>query len=244
MYAAQKTQIAGRRRAAARIRARKRNQRTAGYLGIEKKFYDTSLAMTALTAPSDASGGEHNPSATIALNTVVQGDGESNRDGKQITMKSLYLKGVIDVQSQVNQTVPENATEVMIAIVLDTQTNGAILASENVFTNPSASTPLAPQVFRNLKYSKRFQVLKRIQMTLPQPVAVWDGTNIEQYGYQIPWECYIDLDKLGKNSIVNYSNTTETIANITDNSINLIAYANNTSTAPRISYNARLRFVG
>ncbi len=53
---------------------RGRNIRTAGFTGIELKFYDTFLIAGSLTSPTDATGGEHNPSATISLNTVTQDD--------------------------------------------------------------------------------------------------------------------------------------------------------------------------
>ncbi len=37
---------------------RRRNTATMGFLGIEKKFYDTALVSSALTAPADSTGGE------------------------------------------------------------------------------------------------------------------------------------------------------------------------------------------
>ncbi len=216
------------------------NNRTGGFMGIELKFYDTSLSASALTAPGDATGGEHDPSATVLLNTVVQGTGEEQRDGKQIVMKSVGIRGHINVPVQANQTATDVAPVVLVALVLDTQTNGATIASENVFKNKSASGSQATNVFRNLQFSKRFRVLKRVLLTLEQPTIVWDGTNLEQGGYNTPFEIFANL----KDQLVNYSSTTETVANITDNSLHVIAYCNSNSSAPTISYNARLRFVG
>ncbi len=220
-------------------RPRRLNARTGGFLGIELKFYDTSLISSALTGPTDASGGEKNPSATISLNTVVQGDGESQRDGRQITMKSIHLKGIIDVPVQANQTVTDTASDVFIALVQDKQTNGALLNSEDVFTNPGADARTATSPFKNLQFQRRFRILAVKKLRLPQPTVVWDGTNVEQGGYQIPWEIYKSFS-IG----VNYSATTETIANITDNGLNVIAYTSNSTAAPTLSYNSRLRFVG
>ena len=120
-------------------RRRSKNYRIGGFLGIEHKFYDTSLVAAALTAPGDASGGEHNPSATICLNSVVQGNGESQRDGRNIVQKSLFIEGCIEVPAQINQTLLDTACNVMIAIVWDKQTNGALLSSESVFSNLSGS---------------------------------------------------------------------------------------------------------
>ncbi len=214
------------------------NPRIGGFLGIELKFYDQSAGEN-LTAPTDASGGEENPSATITLNTVIQGDGESNRDGRQIVMKKISVVGCVRQALQTNQTATENAPLVLIALVHDTQTNGALLNSENVFVNPSADAELATKPFRNLQFIKRFRVLKRLQLKLQQPTVVWDGTNIEQGGLFTPFKMHVPL-----NIPVNYSGTSETIANTVDNSLHIIAYCNDTSTVPRLLYNSRLRFVG
>ncbi len=222
-------------------RKRKRNIRTAGFLGIEKKFYDTSLVGGALTAPTDVSGGEHNPSATICLNSVTQGDGESQRDGRQIAMKSVHLKGQIRAAKQANQIASDQAGTYFIAVVQDTQTNGALLNSEDVFVNPAANANTATSLWRNLQFEKRFRVLWKKRGALRDPNMVWDGTNIEQGGYEVPFEANLAL----RDMKVNYSGTTETIANITDNSLSVVAFAGSSvDLAPLLDYNARLRFVG
>ncbi len=216
-----------------------RNLRTGGFLGVELKFYDNKLVDSALTAPTDASGGEQDPSATVMLNTVVQGDGESNRDGRQIMMKSISLNGVIEVPVQVNQTAGDVACVVFLALVMDKQTNGATINSEDVYTNKGANAAVAASPYRNLQQSQRFRVLRTLQITLPQPRLVWDGTNVEQSGFTIPWRMDAPL-----NISTLFKGTTETVANIVDNSLHLIGYCSDTGLAPQISYNSRLRFVG
>ena len=57
----------------ASAKQRRQNLRTAGFLGIEKKFYDTSLVDAALTAPTDCTGGEHDPSATSMISAPAGG---------------------------------------------------------------------------------------------------------------------------------------------------------------------------
>ncbi len=219
----------------------KRNQRTAGFLGIELKFYDTSLVASGLLAPTDSAGGEHDPSATILLNTVIRGDSEQNRDGKQISMRSISIVGTVSVAKQANQTVSDEAPHVMIALVLDTQTNGATVNSEDVYKNQSANAALAASPLRNLLFAKRFRVLKTVKMDLPQAEMTYDGTNIEINGYHVGWEMHADLNGMK----VNYnSGTTESVANIIDNSLHIIAFCSSQNLGPDINYNARLRFVG
>ncbi len=214
------------------------NKRIGGYLGIEKKFYDTSLSAAALLAST--AGGEHNPSATIALNTVVQGDGESNRDGRQIAMDSITIHGIVHVASAINQTVVDASTYAYIALVQDQQTNGAILTSEEVFENPSAVAGLSPMSFRNLQFIQRFKVLVWKRINLQQQQVSYDGTNLEKGGFVKPFTLHANLHGIK----VNYTASTETIANIADNSLNIVAFVGAVATTPLLSYNSRLRFYG
>lgn len=222
-------------------RRRRPNSRTAGFLGIETKFYDTSLVGSTLTGPTDASGGEHNPSATIALNTVVQGDGEQNRDGRKMVMKSIYVSGVVRSLPLANHTVVEPNHIIVISLVLDTQTNGALLSSENVFTNPSGNQLTVTQHFRNLQYIQRFKVLKTIKLVLDNQVTQYDGTNIEVGQRVTPFSMFAKLSDIP----VNFTGTSENIANIVDNSLHVVAYVYEAgSGSATLTYNARLRFVG
>lgn len=219
---------------------RRQNLRTGGFTGIEKKFYDVALVQTALTSPTDATGGEVNPSGSVGLNTVAQGDGESNRDGRKMFMQSIHLNGVIEQPAQTNQTAADTSPDVFIALVLDTQANSAFANSEDVYKNQAGNAALAASPYRNLEYVSRFRVLAWKRMRLRQPTVVYDGTNVEQGGTKTPFSFNVNL----KGMPVTFKGTTADIANITDNALNLIAYTNDTSTAPTISYNSRLRFTG
>lgn len=78
-----------------------KNARTGGLLGVETKYFDISLILTALTTPTDASGGEIDPATILCLNGVPQGDTASSRDGFKIAMKSIQIEGRIAAQRQV-----------------------------------------------------------------------------------------------------------------------------------------------
>ncbi len=213
------------------------NKRTGGYMGIELKFYD-SASSGALVAPTDAAGGELDP-GTDGLSTIAQGDGEQNRDGRQVYLKKVSVKGVIEVPVQTNATALDVSPTVYVALVLDKQTNGAQLNSEDVFTNPGGAANLACAPFRNLQYTKRFRVLKTVTIQIPQLEPSYDGTNIEISGCNVPFEMHKDL-----NLETNYSGTTAVIANSVDHSIHVIAYTSSTTFAPTLNYNSRVRFVG
>ena len=131
------------RSASVRRTARRRSVSTHGFLGIERKFYDTSLPIddagapqpTQLKAPTGAAGGEYDPSTTSMISTPAQGDSEQNRDGKRINILSLEIEGVITTQAKEGQAAPPGDSSVFIAIVLDKQTNGAQMNSEDCFLN-------------------------------------------------------------------------------------------------------------
>jgi len=214
------------------------NVRTGGFLGIELKYVDSALVSSALTAPTDASGGEKDPATLLALNAIAQGDGEQQRDGKQVCIKSVYVSGVVDVPVQANLTAGTVDPLVYVALVLDKQTNGAQLNSEDVFVNPGASAVTAASPLRNLQYTSRFQVLDSVLLHPPARQLSYDGTNIESSGTRMPF-------KLSNTSdiIANYIATGAVIAAIQDHSLHVIAYTSS-ATGATISYNARVRFVG
>lgn len=221
------------------------NRRTGGFIGMEKKFFNASRTIP-LTAPTDATGGECDPTTLLCLNCPAQGDGEQNRDGRQIGMDAIYIKGMISMASQANQTATDTLPHIMIALVLDTQTNGAQLNSEDVYENPSGFATLASQPFRNLENNQRFKVLQTVSIE-PKDIAsaiqpVYDGTNIEQQGVTVPFTMYKKLNGMKVNFLT--GQTTSVISAIADNSLHIVAYTSNTSLAPALLYNSRLRFVG
>lgn len=209
------------------------------FLEPELKFYDTSLVGDTLLAGSAANNGEHDPAAVDCISAPAQGDGESERDGKKCIVTSATVQGYINIPAQANQTAGDASCEVMVCLVRDSQTNGAQYNSEEVFTNPGASTATGTSVLRNLKYSSRFSVLKTIRLQFDQPNMAYDGTNVEQGGCQKSFSLYSAMKMP-----VNFTSTSAGVAGVMDNSLHVLAFTNNTDLAPTISYNARVRFLG
>lgn len=215
------------------------NLRTGGFLGQELKYFDTSLAASAMVAPTDAAGGEHDPATLLTLFCPTQGTGATNRDGRRAVMKSIQISGNLRSAPQINQAAIDLAGDYYVALVLDKQTNAAQMNSEDVFANPSASAVLAAAPLRDLERSTRFQVLKQWKGRFPQPVAVYDGTNIEVGGWELPFTYYSKLN-IGVEFVANGG----TVADIQDNSLHLVAYCTNTGLAATVNYNCRIRYVG
>lgn len=219
---------------------RSRNIRTAGFLGVEKKFYDTSFTDAAISAATDATGAEMDPTAGQgALSVPAQGDTASSRDGKKILMKYLEIKGQITMGNQSAQSAADPGVSAFLAIVLDTQTNGAQLNSEDVFSNTGAQATTNATPLRNLLFGPRFKVLKSDTFIFDTPNMAGTAGAFLQPGRVQTFSWYIPL----KNIPVNFNaGTTASVANVIDNSLHVIAYCN--VAIVTLSYNARLRFIG
>lgn len=222
--------------AAARMVA---NAATVGFLGIEKKFYDTYLDATAIGAAVALTGGMYDPSATSMVSTPAQGDGEQNRDGKRCVIDSLIIKGHISNDGSTGDAV-EGATKVFVAIVLDTQSNVAQMASEACFKNTSGVASLNVSPCKNLLSGNRFRILKSQVFDLTPHGAFGAGATYGANGIQREFDWYIPF----KGGLpVNFNaGTTSSIANVVDNSLHVVAFA--TLTGAKIAYNARIRFQG
>ncbi len=222
---------------------RRGNPRTAGFLGIELKFLDCAFNGVVLTAPTDATGGELQPSTgcTNALSVPAQGVGEQQRDGRAFTLKSMYINGVIDWVALPDQADATEPPGVFIALVLDTQTNAAAINSEDVFDNPGTSAQTAITPLRNLENSKRFRVVDSVYLEAPQVASQTDGASTASY---IPWgKCRFKLAWSGEIRC-DTKGTTADVASVTDNSFHLIGYSSTTNFTPSLFALSRARFVG
>lgn len=225
----------------ARVARAQMNAVTAGFLGIEKKFYDTALAVTAILNPTDATGGELDPSATSMISTPAVGDGEQNRDGKRIVIDSVHVRGTINRPPVENSIDPPVADKVFLALVLDTQSNGAQMNSEDCFKNLSGSVYGAIEPMRNLLFGSRFRVLRSDVFDLDPRTCSAEGDNLHSVGGVTQcFDWFVPLNALP----VNFNaGTTSSIANVVDDSLHMIGYSIGGGNCT-LTYNARIRFQG
>ncbi len=228
----------GRRR---RVR-RRLNKRTGGFLGTELKHYDTSIAAVAIVNSSAMTAAEIDPTGTIkCLTAPAQGASEQNRLGRKITLKSIQINGVIDRTGLIGSAgVIASSAVIQISLILDTQTNGATLNSEDVFHNPGNTGNLCASGLRDMEQIQRFKVLKTWKILLPHSDGFWDGTNIIRDSVHRRFHCYKKL-----NIPVTFKlSATEGVAQVVDNSLHMIAYKSDPVNPVLIEYNCRVRFVG
>lgn len=229
-----------------RVRARTYqalNQRTGGLLGIEKKFLDCTAASVAIVSSGTMTGGviALGSGCTGCISAPAQGDTSSSRDGNKVVICEANVIGSISVAAQANQTAADTSCIVLLALVQDMQTNGVTLDTTQVFSNPTTSALSCADPFRNMSYTSRFKILKMKKITLRIPSITWDGTDLEQSGFHtnfhMKWKGQMPVT-------FTTASTTADVANVTDNSINVVAFCTNTSLAPLLTFNARTRFYG
>lgn len=222
---------------------RRRNYRSAGFLGIETKYLDVYGVNVAVPSPANSAGAEMQPTGgcTQCLSAPSQGDGPQQRDGRAIQFKSIFINGFLStdpLEDQANVAIPQ---EVFVALVMDTQANGATVTSQQVFTNPAANANANGFLLRNMEYSSRYKVLDHCTVNLGPATAGTDGanTNSVQQGaksFQLKWR--------GEVPIKFTSGNTADVINVENVAFHLLAFGTVPSWDTYLTFNSRMRFRG
>lgn len=231
------------------------NAATQGFLGIEKKFLDMARTEIAIGAAAALTGGEYDPSSISGpaggsggcigcLSCPAEGDSEQQRDGKKFVIDSLILKGFVNNAGTATSAI-EDASKVFVAVVLDTQTNGAQMNSEDCFKNLSGVALLNANPTKNLLSGNRFRILKSQVFDLTPHGIMTAGANYAANSVRREIDWYIPfkggLPVRLKDGDANSGKNAD-VANVVDNSLHVIAFATVAGTS--LAYNARIRFQG
>lgn len=161
--------------------------RTGGYYGRysgaggEKKFFDTNIG-------SDVTVTAALLRTNLAI--IAEGNGESNRIGRKVTVKNIHVQGIVAL----NSATSSNATSdiVYCMIVLDKQTNGSLFNATDLLDTDGFTS------FRNLANSHRFKVLKKIVMDFSAGGGVESGVghaySENLTSFSINHKCSIDIE--------------------------------------------------
>jgi len=214
------------------------NNRTSGFEGITSKFWDTSFSFTTLPVSLNAADGN-----TGCISTVERGDGPNKRIGRAFRITRVELHGSFCQLAFNSLASGPYGSTAYVAVVQDTQTNGAACLSQEIFKNILGSetgdgSATQTCLHLNLLNEPRFRILAERHIDFPPPPISWNGTNITAAGdYRV---FQIDLDT---NINVHCTDGSgPSIANIVDNSLHVIAFANS-SIGVGLAYNCRIRFV-
>lgn len=212
------------------------NKRVGGFGGLELKFLDASVVSAGLV--SVQAGAEIDPTGLLCLNSMAQGDSESERLGRHIRMKSIQIRFHIVSPIVANAAVLQDDKVVFIALVLDKQTNAAQMNSEDVYENQGTSGQFSTMPLRDMEHTDRFRILwtKRVILKTSQAYVNDGANNFDRAGVVRKVDCFVNL----RNMKVLFKGTTGTVANIMDNSLHVIAFTN--ESIVNISYQSRLRY--
>lgn len=217
---------------------------------MEHKYLDLSRIDLAIPISNNGTGLEVDPATQQCLNAINAGDSAQEREGKQVTMLSIQLSGLVRFPGEEGGgTTPHSAQNVFISLVWDKHTNRAQLNSEDVYSNLTGSTLGCAIPVRNPNDPKRYKVLKTWRLDaiqqnlLKEQLGVADGyTWNEQL---TAFECFIKFNKPIKVRFVDTTTNPTTCGQIMDNSLHLIAGYSSLTTdhAPTITYASRVRFI-
>lgn len=188
----------------------------------ELKFIDVDLS---------APGSIANTYEMVNLCTIPQGDTESNRIGRKVTVKKINIELFPTGVSEA--AVGSTSGSVKILLVLDTQTNGAAWTATDLMETDSIYS------FANLANNQRFRILKSKVMTFSSGGMVATGaayasSEIAKY---LRWSVKCNIPIEYDNSL-----TTGVISTVRTNSLWLAAVGTDTG---HVSFagRARIRFV-
>lgn len=209
----------------------------------ERKYFDSFLSAAAVAGSTDWTATELDPATLNTLCVPSEGSDIDNRVGRQITVHSIRIRGVLSVAALQDQADMVQVPAVRLVLFQDMQTNAAQAQGENLMAAPGAATaPLTMSTFQNLSNLGRFRVLKDKYIKLGMPYAGTDGasTNSLAPGQNVPFK----LNFKFKRPVVIRFNATNggSVADIIDNSFHLLGQKSATTWVASISYQCRTSY--
>lgn len=160
------------------FRFRKGYNRTSGYYrsnakaATEVKFIDGFADSDVLSTPEPVRNDSghrfdfHSTGNTPGTGwgaPIFQGTGENDRIGRKILIKSIHVRGMIEMK-EASLDVQDWTDTIRFLFILDKQANGSTFTVSDVLEDATAGQ--AVWSFKNLRNKKRFAILKDFNMTL------------------------------------------------------------------------------
>ncbi len=140
----------------------------------ERKFFDSATADVAVSAT-----GTVYPSMV----TIDQGNGESQRTGRRVTVLGVEFRGNVTLPAVDDQAAPPEADLCRILVVLDRQANGATFAVNDLLENTDVNSPF------NADKDTRFAVLHEDYV----PIGYESGGATDYPGVLDTWVANVNV---------------------------------------------------
>lgn len=168
------------------------NMRTGGFVGLEKKFFDTqtlqSLASARTTALMPVKQDDNTYATATSTNKALFcpgiGSGQSQRDGRQCYLDSVW--STLDLSLLPSNPIspanlPLRSVRIYVALVLDTQCNGAVFDPSQVYRGYTGYDIDLINPMRDLENIQRFRVLQHQLVNIPVDINFSDSTADEYH---------------------------------------------------------------
>lgn len=200
--------------------------RFSGARGVrgEHKFLDTQQIIQQIS---------NNGTILAGLNHIAQGNGESERTGRKVTVRSLRIKGEWHMPS--TATVADQDQRIRIVVYCDKQTNGTVATIPLIHSlagtvNINSFRSLANVSRFNILYDKTFNIpINALAASNDANVPLIRGFRFNRTGLNIPLE-FDDSAPDGS------------IATIRTNNIGVYAISNRANEPPEVTFIARIRY--
>lgn len=218
--------------------------------GDELKAWDTNIDNEVVSPDGNWIATILDPDTYDTLSAPEVGAASNQRVGRRIRIKSIQIGGCARMQATVLAEDPPGFGQVLVALVLDTQTNGAQMRGEDVYeTRHEVGLLSIPELVctpaRVLAGMSRYKVLKKVLLDFPQGIPVrkrFDESGEALYN-QAPQTLTFQIN-LELDLEVAFNSDEFSVAGVTDNSLHVIACRNSTAGSCRLYYISRIRYVG
>ncbi len=191
----------------------------------ESKFFDTTRALSATTTAGAITN--------ASLNIIPEGNGQSDRTGRKVTINSLFVHGTIKVPT--TTVAADTSDAVRVIFYQDKQANGATATVANLLAAADF------RAFYNLSNKSRFIVLKDVKVALAVQAGSGRGTtDTLSYGENQRW---FNVAKTGLNIPIEYDDSATGGELTTQRSNNLGVLVISESAKSSVGYIARVRYM-
>jgi len=218
----------------------------------EMKYFDCDQVGQALNLLTTTwvAGTVIDPATTINLGSAAVanplclcvptvGAALNQRVGRKISIHKIKVHGTLSVAPQAAQATADATTKARIALVIDQQTNAAQMTGASLFNDASGAASTINS-FQNPNFFGRFRVLKDKMISISNLNLAGSPTTADviQAGYKQSFKFSVNFKK----PIIVHFNATNggTVADIVDNSIHVVAGADQITYAPALSYYSRV----
>jgi len=208
----------------------------------ELKYFDKYVDTFSVASPGTWTGcNPWNGPTSGTLSSPVVGDRAIDRKGRAILMKSLHISGLLAMQPEATKFSQPIPQFVALAVILDTQCNGAVVSGDTVFTQYGGDLSTCFPPTRNMETNTRFQVLRSEMLKMGPNAFTIDATAVPPEfswsGDQACFDWFIPLD-----FVVNFNaGTTDSYASVIDNVLYFYAVSTGGSLI-EATWKSRLRF--